>query len=137
MQAAISCALENNTPYGALVVNVRNGEKIVCANTTSSGDKTEHAEMNALRKLNQLIYNDEEDLILYSTAEPCPMCMGAILWCGIKKVKFGISITVVKQFHGQIMVSAQRLNEHYHNDCVITGGVLEEQCFKLFKKLAS
>lgn len=76
-------------PFAAIVV--RNGE-IITATTnsvTSSIDPTAHAEVNAIReacrKLNTFQLDDCE---LYTSCEPCPMCLGAIYWARIRKVYF-------------------------------------------------
>ena len=52
-----------------------------------------HAEMNALRLVEDALgtWNlAPRDLVLYTTSEPCMMCMGGILWSGIRKVVYGV-----------------------------------------------
>ncbi len=54
-----------------------------------NGDPTAHAEILAIRKAALLLKShDLKDCILYCSCEPCPMCLGAIYWAGIKKVVF-------------------------------------------------
>jgi tRNA(Arg) A34 adenosine deaminase TadA len=80
---------EGAGPFGALVV--RNGE-IISESTNrvvQSHDPTAHAEVLAIREAAQkTATHDLQDCILYSSCEPCPMCLGAIYWSGIKKVYF-------------------------------------------------
>ncbi len=76
-------------PFGAVIV--RNGEIISEAvnSVTSSKDPTAHAEISAIRKASEILNTHNlGDCILYSSCEPCPMCLGAIYWSGIKKVFF-------------------------------------------------
>ncbi|MEG1751801.1 MAG: nucleoside deaminase [Clostridia bacterium] len=77
-------------PFGAVVVKngqvVGKGHNMVLKNN----DPTAHAEISAIRNacknLNTFNLSGCE---LYVTAEPCPMCYGAILWANIKKVYYG------------------------------------------------
>jgi guanine deaminase len=82
--------IENGSgPFGAVIV--RNGEIISEAvnNVVSTNDPTAHAEIEAIRQASKaLATHDLGDCILYSSCEPCPMCLGAIYWSGIKKVFF-------------------------------------------------
>jgi guanine deaminase len=77
-------------PFGAVVV--RNG-KIVgrgCNQVTSTNDPTAHAEIIAIRdacsNLKAFKLNECE---LYTSCEPCPMCLAAMYWARLKKVYFG------------------------------------------------
>jgi len=77
-------------PFGALIV--RNGGIIAEAvnMVTKNNDPTAHAEILAIRSAAEKLKSFRlEDCEIYSTCEPCPMCLGAIYWAGIKKVYFG------------------------------------------------
>ena len=55
-----------------------------------TNDPTNHAEIVAIRKACQALNtHDLKDYILFSTCEPCPMCLSAIIWSNIKTVYFG------------------------------------------------
>jgi guanine deaminase len=95
MRKAIDLSLENvrsgkGGPFAALVV--RDGEIIASGvnQVTSAFDPTAHAEIVAIRaaclalKAFQLTGCE-----IYTTCEPCPMCMGAIYWARPSKVYFG------------------------------------------------
>lgn len=76
-------------PFGAVVV--RNGEIISEAinRVVHSTDPTAHAEIVAIRQAAKTLSTHSlSDCTLYSSCEPCPMCLGAIYWSGIKKVFF-------------------------------------------------
>lgn len=76
-------------PFGAVII--KDSQLITSAfNTvTSSLDPTAHAEINAIRQACQLLNTyDLKGCILYSSCEPCPMCLGAILWARIDEVYY-------------------------------------------------
>jgi guanine deaminase len=76
-------------PFGAVIV--RNGEILSEAtnNVVNSNDPTAHAEIAAIREAAlKSGTHDLSDCNLYSSCEPCPMCLGAIYWSGIKTVFF-------------------------------------------------
>lgn len=76
-------------PFGAVVV--RNGEVISeSANrVVSLSDPTAHAEILAIRQASKVLGTHSlGDCVLYASCEPCPMCLGAIYWSGIKTVYF-------------------------------------------------
>ena len=94
MQAAIDLSIKGMTnneggPFGAIVV--KNGEIVGRGNNkvTSSNDPTAHAEVTAIRdackNLNTFQLNG---CVIYTSCEPCPMCLGAIYWARPDKVFF-------------------------------------------------
>lgn len=94
LQQAIELAVNNvNTglggPFGALIV--KNNEVIAASanQVTSLLDPTAHAEMMAIRLACQKLHDFQlTDCILYSSCEPCPMCLGAIYWTRLATVYF-------------------------------------------------
>ena len=94
MERAIELSLENvragvGGPFAALVV--RDG-KVLATGTnqvTTALDPTAHAEIVAIRGACQAIRDFQlRDCELYTTCEPCPMCMGAIYWARLAKVYY-------------------------------------------------
>ena len=80
-------------PFGAVIV--KDGEMIASGHNRvlANNDSTCHGEIDALRKAESLLgtYN----LVgceLYTTGEPCPMCLAAVLWANIGKVYYGCSL---------------------------------------------
>ena len=94
MEKAIEVALENvisnqGGPFGAIVV--KDGKIIGTGRNevTASNDPTAHAEVQAIRAACQ--YLNEFQLIdceIYTSCEPCPMCIGAIYWARPKAVYY-------------------------------------------------
>jgi guanine deaminase len=77
-------------PFGAVIV--RNDEVIGIAHNKViiSSDPTAHAEILAIRQASEKLGSfDLSDCDIYSTCEPCPMCLGAIYWARIKRLYFG------------------------------------------------
>ena len=79
-------------PFGAIVV--KNGEIVGRGNNkvTSTNDPTAHAEMVAIRDACKNLNSFQlDDCVIYSSCEPCPMCLGAIYWARPKKLVFASS----------------------------------------------
>ncbi|MCU0455133.1 MAG: nucleoside deaminase [Bacteroidales bacterium] len=80
---------EGHGPFGAVIAL---GGKIVGEASNSvvkSGDPTAHAEILAIREAASILRtHDLSSCVLYSSCEPCPMCLGAIYWSGIRKVVY-------------------------------------------------
>lgn len=93
LQAAIDLACQNAAdgggPFGAIVVR---DQCIIasCGNrVTSNLDPTAHAEIMAIRSACQKLGDFQlRDSVLYTSCEPCPMCLGAIYWARLKKVYY-------------------------------------------------
>ncbi|MCY7330166.1 MAG: nucleoside deaminase [Saprospiraceae bacterium] len=97
MQQAITLAqkgMDNNEggPFGAIVV--KDGQVVGTGSNrvTSTQDPTAHAEVVAIRDACRHLNTFElTDCIIYTSCEPCPMCLGAIYWARPKAVYFGCS----------------------------------------------
>jgi tRNA(Arg) A34 adenosine deaminase TadA len=76
-------------PFGAVVVK---DEKVLVKEfnrVVLNSDPTAHAEVLAIRKMSEMLNTHNlEGCVLYSSCEPCPMCLGAIYWSGIKRVVY-------------------------------------------------
>ncbi|MDI3487181.1 MAG: guanine deaminase [Methanolobus sp.] len=95
MQIAIDEAREgmeqnHGGPFGAIVV--KDGKIISRAHNRVlvTNDPTAHAEVLAIRKASEVLDKfDLSDCEIYTSSQPCPMCLAAIYWARIKKVYFG------------------------------------------------
>lgn len=88
-KAIYNSNISKGGPFGCIIV--KNNEVISEAfNTvTVDNDPTAHAEVNAIRKACKKINNfDLSGCILYTSCEPCPMCLSAIYWSRINKVYY-------------------------------------------------
>ena len=108
----IIAKLQNELPeyiergHGPFLAAVYQNDKLIakCANTVVMDNcSNHHAEINTIRAAQAELktyglapYN----LDLYVTAEPCMMCIGAIMWSGIKNVYYGVPSKIVEQITG-------------------------------------
>ena len=94
MKMACDLACENvergGGPFGAVIV--RNGEVIAAAGNSViiDNDPTAHAEVNAIRRACASTGSFKLDgCIVYSSCEPCPMCLSALYWAGVSRIYYG------------------------------------------------
>ena len=97
MQEAINAGLEGmrsniGGPFGCIIVK---DDKIIgrgCNSVIASNDPTAHAEVVAIRDACKTLGSFQlEDCEVYTTCEPCPMCMGALYWARPKKIYYANS----------------------------------------------
>jgi tRNA(Arg) A34 adenosine deaminase TadA len=94
-----------NRPFGALIVDA-DGTVIAEASNANgeSGDCTAHAELSAIRLASPRHTREQlAGATLYSSAEPCVMCAGAIFWSAIGRVVYGIDAVRLRVFRGERM----------------------------------
>lgn len=123
---------KKEVPIGAVVV--REGQVISRQHNQKEAmqDPTAHAEMLAIRDAAQKLGKWRlDDCELYVTAEPCPMCMGAIIQSRVKKVVYG----ACEPRYGAVE-STVRLGQHamLANHTEIYGGILEKDCEEILRR---
>ena len=94
MQRAIDLSIDNvkngGGPFGAVIV--KDGEVIAegANRVTANCDPTAHAEVMAIRRACQQLRDFSlKGCTIYTSCEPCPMCLSAIYWAGIDKIYYG------------------------------------------------
>jgi tRNA(Arg) A34 adenosine deaminase TadA len=94
MRKAIELSIENikngGGPFGAVIA--KDGDIIATGTNrvTADNDPTAHAEVNAIRKACQTLKTfDLSGCTIYTSCEPCPMCLAAIYWAHIDKIYYG------------------------------------------------
>jgi len=135
MRAAIEVAEANRTPFGA-ALSMGDEIFVAAANQTKElSDPTAHAEIMAIRKLAEhLKKTDLSGFTLYTTCEPCPMCMSAAIWAKVDVLFYGCSIPDIRVFTNQIDMRAEKLNTKSFHRVAIQGNVLKSECINLLKK---
>ncbi len=96
MKIAKDCASHGMTkgeggPFGAVITD-KNGNIIAQGNNMvlANNDPTAHAEVTVIREAcKKLGTYDLSGYVLYTSCEPCPMCLSAIIWANIKTVYYG------------------------------------------------
>lgn len=94
MRKAIELSVENvangGGPFGAVIA--RNGKIVAIGvnRVTSDNDPTAHAEICAIRAAAQHLGTfDLSGCEIYTSCEPCPMCLGAIYWAHLDRIYYG------------------------------------------------
>ncbi|NHB91211.1 nucleoside deaminase [Photorhabdus cinerea] len=140
MREAITEAIKNpKHPYGAVIVNRNNGE--ILSRGVNSGVKNPilHGEIQAINHYVTLHGNQGwNNVALYTTAEPCSMCMSALVWIGIREVIWATSINSLRNMGiRQIDISAQEIAERassFYRPISLVGGILANETDKLFSE---
>ena len=136
MRRAIRLAGNNpKNPFAAVLVDQK-GVVVAEGWNRSTHNPTWHGEMDAINKCAAAHPKiDWTTLTIYTTAEPCAMCQGAVAWAGIKRVVFGSSIPFLKSLNWwAIDIRAEEIARlSAFRECTVVGGVLEEECNKLFR----
>lgn len=136
MRMALDEARQADFPFGAVIV--RDGQVLARGRNLgrTNGDPTAHGEMTAIRRC--LVDHGSAALrgsTLYTSGEPCAMCMGAILWCRVGRLVFAASVQQLATVIDQIMVSsAEVAAKAPFVPITITGGVLANEAMQLFRK---
>lgn len=110
-EASEGIAENHGGPFGSVVVSegkiVGRGHNCVLLKK----DATCHGEMEAIRDACRTLgTHDLSGCDLYTTAEPCPMCLGAILWANIRQVYYGCNVKDTEE----IGFRDSRFYEHLH-----------------------
>lgn len=122
-----------NPPFAAVIVV---DDKVVSAShnkSRTSGNPLEHAEMAAIQSA---IENYGSEILLkahlISSNEPCPMCMGACIWSGIRKVTYFISQEQVAAIRGWgKFMSAHNIAAVDDSDIIVNGPIENEDMRKI------
>jgi tRNA(Arg) A34 adenosine deaminase TadA len=136
MRLALDEARRGDYPFGAVIV--RDGEVIARGRNLgkTDDDPTAHGEMVAIRSC--LADHGRAALAgstLYTSGEPCAMCMGAIIWCHVGRLVFAASVQQLASKINQITIpSAEVAAKATFAPITITGGVLADEAMQLFSK---
>lgn len=122
-------------PFGASIVHTKSGKLLLRAlnNVAGEFDPSAHAEVRAIRlatkRLKQISL---AGYTLYTTCEPCPMCMSTALWARLDRVVYGATIEDANRHCNQIQISATEVAARSDMECDVDGPVLREKCYALF-----
>src|SRR4029434_1649947 len=129
-------ARQADFPFGAVIV--RDGSVIARGRNLgrTTHDPTAHGEMVAIRRC--LADHGDAALrgsTLYTSGEPCAMCMGAILWCRLGRLVFAASGTqLATTIDPSMRSSSEVAAKASYAPISITGGVLADDAMALFAK---
>jgi tRNA(adenine34) deaminase len=135
MRMALDEARRGDFPFGTVIVR---DHKVIARGRNqgiTKDDPTAHGEMEAIRSC--LAEHGSKALVgstLYTSGEPCAMCMGAIIWCHIGRLVSAASVEQLSTKIEQIMISSADLAARENFAPIsITGGVLAAEEMQLFK----
>jgi len=138
MRLAIAAAKANPFyPFGAVIIGAVDRTVLAQGVNNTKTNPARHGEIVAINDYIARHGNQGwADGILYTTGEPCPMCMGAIVWAGIGGIVYGSSITTLAEAGvAQIMIGASAVRDaaaFYRGR--IMGGVLRAETDALFNR---
>ena len=124
-------------PFGTVIVKdgviVGQGHNMVLANN----DSTAHGEVTAIRNAEQALGTyDLSGCVLYTTGEPCPMCLAACLWANIERVYYGCTI----EDNAIIGFRDEAFNQLFGGREAFADYLIEldrDACLKLFEEYSS
>ena len=135
MDKVINLACQNlKRPFATIIVDTKSGEVLAEGLNKAHKNPTLHSEMVAISQCIERGHDRWENYILYTTAEPNPMCMSALLWTGIPTVVYGSSRNSLHDMDfREIPISASEIVERAKDlHCELIGGVVETRCDELF-----
>jgi len=122
-------------PFGASVAHSTSGSLLLQAlnGVRQEFDPSAHAEVRAIRLATKKLKTISlAGYTLYTTCEPCPMCMSAALWAGLDRVVYGATIEDANRHCNQILIPAAEVAARADMSCLIDGPLLREECYALF-----
>ncbi len=140
MQLAIEKArvgvTNGQSPFGACIV--KQGQVIACEHNQvwANTDISAHAEVVAIRIACQKLQTiDLSGSMIYTTCEPCPMCLSTCHWARLDKIVYGTDIAAARAagFH-ELNISAQDMKQLGKSEIVVEGGFMEDESFQLLQE---
>jgi tRNA(Arg) A34 adenosine deaminase TadA len=136
MKIALNEARRGDYPFGAVIV--KDGRILSRGRNLgkTKDDPTAHGEMVAIRRcLSAHGSAALKGATLYTSGEPCAMCMGAIIWCGIGRMVYAASVAQIGAKMNQIMISSADIAAKATWDPIsITGGVLADEAVPILAR---
>ena len=132
---AKSMETETPVPFGALIVETMTGKPLMQAlnSVAAENDPSSHAELRTVRLATKKLKSRSlAGYTMYSTCEPCPMCMANALWAGLDRVVFGATIKDANRHCRQIQIPAKEVSRRSDMPCEIVGKILRAECYALF-----
>ncbi len=131
LEEAEKALAADELPIGSVIVG---GNQLIVRGQTSGircGSQVAHGELMALLDASCTLHSATRPIVLYTTLEPCLMCFGAMIQCGIDGVVYGMranpdgSIFLAEE----IQLAGQQIPE-------VTAGILEQECVEIMRRWA-
>lgn len=138
MRKAIQLSIKNiengGGPFGAVII--KDGKIIATGvnRVTANNDPTAHAEVTAIRKAAKKLGTfDLSGCEIYTSCEPCPMCLGAIYWAHLDKIYYGNSKQDAKKIGFDDSFIYDEIELKPENRKIETNRLLPEEAIKAFE----
>lgn len=139
MRMAIDLSIENidkgGGPFGAVIV--KDGVVIAASanSVTNDNDPTAHAEVNTIRAAAKKLGTfDLSGCEIYSSCEPCPMCLGAIYWARLDRLYFANTKRDADDIGFSDNFIYEELEKHYSERNLKTETMMRDEALEAFKK---
>ena len=139
MREAINLSIENidkgGGPFGAVIV--RDGKVVARGvnRVTSLNDPTAHAEVTAIREAAKELKDfNLSGCEIYTSCEPCPMCLAAIYWARIDKIYFANTKTDAKNIGFDDSFIYDEIEKPFEKRAIETKQILREEALQAFKR---
>ncbi len=133
---ALSLATQEPNPFGCEIVHSATGERLMRALNAVSAehDPSSHAEVRTIRLACAKLKSPSlKGYTLYTTCEPCPMCMSNALWAALDRVVYGATIADANRFTRQIRIPATEVAKRSDMVCDVKGPVEQAACVAIFE----
>jgi tRNA(adenine34) deaminase len=134
-----SMTTKTPVPFGALIVETATGKPLIKAlnAVAAENDPSSHAELRTVRKACKKLAkkgkgHSLKGYTMYSTCEPCAMCMANILWSGLDRVVYGATIDDANRHCNQIKIPAREVSTRSDMPCIVDGPLLRDEAYALF-----
>lgn len=142
MEMAIRLSEENvdmgGGPFGAVIVR---GGQIVATGTNRvvpNNDPTAHAEVMAIRNACQALGTFQLDgCTIYTSCEPCPMCLSALYWAGVRRICYGNTKEDAKGIDFDDSFIYDQLELDYADRQIVCEHFMRNRALKAFQKWAA
>lgn len=139
MRKAIELSIKNveegGGPFGAVIV--RDGE-IISTGTNRvvpNNDPTAHAEVSAIRNACRKLGTFKlEGCTVYSSCEPCPMCLSALYWAGVKRICYGNTKEDAKNINFDDSFIYDQLELDYKDRSIKCDHFMRKEAIKAFEQ---
>lgn len=123
--------VRGDRPIGAVIV--RDGQVVARGSNTFRTDHSHiaHAEMNALRTGADHLWAYQNGCTIYTTVEPCVMCLGAIVNANIRNIVFGLPDNNIRT--RDAIAAVEYIRKRVHN---YVGGVLQDECLAVYRRFS-
>lgn len=142
MQMAIDLSVRNvengGGPFGAVIVKDGNVVATGVNRVVSTNDPTAHAEVNAIRDACKKLETFKLDgCTIYSSCEPCPMCLSALYWAGVSRICYGNTKEDAKAIDFDDSFIYDQIELKYEDRSIKCDHFMRTEAIKAFEKWAS